>query len=149
MEEHLKSASPPPSNGVNNSNLNTNDFLLTTQENTNQLNNITNNDIVLQDSNEPSNDERKQRLEEEKKIFQEESLKWENRISADVWDTEAWTSLVLEAQTKDIEIAREIYERFLKQFPTVVNSSSFFFFLKILLFLNFNLGKILEILCGA
>jgi hypothetical protein len=59
-------------------------------------------------------------LSEQKRVFSEKTSKFEARIATDPWDTEAWTSLLLEAQSKDIRIARNIYERFLAQFPTAV-----------------------------
>jgi hypothetical protein len=49
--------------------------------------------------------------------------KWETRLEADPWDTDAWTSYIMEAQTKEISSVRHIYERFLIQFPTAVSSS--------------------------
>lgn len=52
----------------------------------------------------------------------------EARIKESKYDIEAWTSLINDAQqTGDLEAIRDIYERFLKVFPTSV--SFFFFFL--------------------
>eukprot|EP01117_Protostelium_nocturnum_P000460 TRINITY_DN1052_c1_g1_i1.p1 TRINITY_DN1052_c1_g1~~TRINITY_DN1052_c1_g1_i1.p1 ORF type:complete len:662 (-),score=222.39 TRINITY_DN1052_c1_g1_i1:94-2079(-) len=48
----------------------------------------------------------------------EKENKLESKIAEDEWDTEAWTNLVMEAQGKDISIARPIYRRFLQKFPT-------------------------------
>eukprot|EP01133_Synstelium_polycarpum_P004417 gene4417-5174_t len=42
----------------------------------------------------------------------------EARITADKYDTEAWTLLLNEVQSQPIAIARDIYERFLTVFPT-------------------------------
>lgn len=56
----------------------------------------------------------------------------EARIKESKYDIEAWTSLINDAQqTGDLEAIRDIYERFLKVFPTSV---SFFF-----LFFSFTL----------
>lgn len=68
-------------------------------------------------------------FEAQKKQFQEETSKWEAKISNDEWDTEAWKNLVSEVQSRDIEIARDIYERALKQFPTAVNFRKSFIFI--------------------
>jgi tetratricopeptide (TPR) repeat protein len=57
-------------------------------------------------------------LQEQRRVFSENTVKYEERIEANVWDTEAWTALITEAQSKDISISRGIYERFLAQFPT-------------------------------
>ncbi|KAF2072691.1 hypothetical protein CYY_005997 [Polysphondylium violaceum] len=42
----------------------------------------------------------------------------ENRINNDMYDTDAWTLLLNEVQSQPINIARNIYERFLNVFPT-------------------------------
>ncbi|GAM23800.1 hypothetical protein SAMD00019534_069750 [Acytostelium subglobosum LB1] len=42
----------------------------------------------------------------------------ESRITNDKYDTEAWTLLLNEVQSQPINIARDIYERFLSVFPT-------------------------------
>ncbi|KAI8974453.1 hypothetical protein BDB01DRAFT_398218 [Pilobolus umbonatus] len=43
----------------------------------------------------------------------------ESRIKDNKYDIEAWTSLINDAQqTGDLDVIREIYERFLKVFPT-------------------------------
>ncbi|KAJ3341063.1 mRNA 3'-end-processing protein rna14 [Gonapodya sp. JEL0774] len=43
----------------------------------------------------------------------------EQRIEADPWDTEAWTTFLTEANQKgDPQLTREAFEKFLKQFPT-------------------------------
>ncbi|EGG15959.1 cleavage stimulation factor subunit 3 [Cavenderia fasciculata] len=42
----------------------------------------------------------------------------EARITSDKYDTEAWTLLLNEVQSQPINIARDIYERFLAVFPT-------------------------------
>jgi len=57
-------------------------------------------------------------LSEQRRLLMERISKYESRISLDPWDTEAWTSMIMECQTKHIEVSRDIYERFLKQFPT-------------------------------
>ncbi|KAI9358104.1 hypothetical protein BD770DRAFT_387869 [Pilaira anomala] len=47
----------------------------------------------------------------------------ESRIKENQYDIEAWTSLINDAQqTGDLDAIREIYERFLKVFPTSVSS---------------------------
>lgn len=43
-----------------------------------------------------------------------------SRVSVDVWDSEGWTQLLQEAQTKPIESVRHIYETFLSYYPTAV-----------------------------
>lgn len=51
--------------------------------------------------------------------------KLESRIKENQYDIEAWTTLINDAQqTGDLDVIRDIYERFLKVFPTSV---SFFF----------------------
>lgn len=56
--------------------------------------------------------------------LREKTSKLESRVAADVWDVEAWTSLILEAnQSKDLEFIRDVYGRFLKIFPTAVRTS--------------------------
>ncbi|KXS17978.1 Suf-domain-containing protein [Gonapodya prolifera JEL478] len=43
----------------------------------------------------------------------------EQRIEADPWDSDAWTALLAEAnQRGDPQVTRDVFERFLKQFPT-------------------------------
>jgi cleavage stimulation factor subunit 3 len=48
------------------------------------------------------------------------------RIKQDLWDTDAWTTLIMEAQMKDISVARPIYEEFLKMFPTAARYWKFY-----------------------
>jgi peptidoglycan/xylan/chitin deacetylase (PgdA/CDA1 family) len=59
-------------------------------------------------------------IAEQKRLLAEKTAKIDARIGADLWDIEAWTALINEAQSKDIRVARDIYERFLQQFPTAV-----------------------------
>ncbi|PRP86401.1 hypothetical protein PROFUN_05320 [Planoprotostelium fungivorum] len=66
----------------------------------------------------PFNSSNAKSIQEQIDQLREKTSKAEVRIAADVWDTEAWTSLVLEAQKMDIEVARDVYVRFLKVFPT-------------------------------
>lgn len=48
--------------------------------------------------------------------------KLEARIAQDVFDVDAWVSLLAEVQAKeDLDKIRDTYERFLKQFPTSVS----------------------------
>lgn len=57
----------------------------------------------------------------------------ESRIKENQYDIEAWTSLINDAQqTGDLDAIREIYERFLKVFPTSV--SSFILYFKLFFF---------------
>eukprot|EP01116_Phalansterium_solitarium_P011163 TRINITY_DN26778_c0_g1_i1.p1 TRINITY_DN26778_c0_g1~~TRINITY_DN26778_c0_g1_i1.p1 ORF type:complete len:252 (+),score=81.03 TRINITY_DN26778_c0_g1_i1:146-901(+) len=57
-------------------------------------------------------------LIEQRTHLTERLARFEQRVERDAWDVEAWTAMFVEAQSKDIEVARPIYERFLKQFPT-------------------------------
>lgn len=43
--------------------------------------------------------------------------KADKRIEAFPYDTEAWSVLIRDAQMKPIEIARQVYERLVTQFP--------------------------------
>lgn len=62
--------------------------------------------------------------QEQTAAFREKTSKLEARIAVDVWDVEAWATLVMEAtQTKDIELIRDAYNRFLKVFPTAVRDN--------------------------
>ncbi len=56
----------------------------------------------------------------QRRSFADKTSKIENRIVLSPWDTEAWNQLIVEAQLKDIRVARDIYEKFLRQFPTAV-----------------------------
>lgn len=42
----------------------------------------------------------------------------EERIKNNVWDIEAWSVILRDAQSKKIEDARESFERIIAQFPT-------------------------------
>lgn len=42
----------------------------------------------------------------------------EERIKSNVWDIEAWSVILRDAQSKKIEDARESFERIIAQFPT-------------------------------
>ncbi|VEL15669.1 unnamed protein product [Protopolystoma xenopodis] len=44
--------------------------------------------------------------------------KAEERIKNSMWDIEAWSVLLRDAQSKKIEDARDVFERIVKQFPT-------------------------------
>lgn len=41
----------------------------------------------------------------------------EERIKANIWDIEAWSVILRDAQSKKIEDARESFERIIAQFP--------------------------------
>jgi hypothetical protein len=43
-------------------------------------------------------------------------------VREDPWDTEAWATILLEAQAKSIDVVRDVYEEFLKYYPTAVFS---------------------------
>lgn len=55
--------------------------------------------------------------------LEEKLRKFEERIQVNSWDSDAWSSIILEIQNSDIpiNIARNYYERFLAKFPTAVN----------------------------
>lgn len=55
---------------------------------------------------------------EDKRKFGERTKKLEVRIQEDEWDTESWNSLITEAQNWPIEVVRDVFERFLQQFPS-------------------------------
>lgn len=42
----------------------------------------------------------------------------EERIKINVWDIEAWSVILRDAQSKKIEDARESFEKLITQFPT-------------------------------
>lgn len=61
--------------------------------------------------------------------------RFETRIKESKYDVEAWTGLINDAQqTGDLEVIRDIYERFLNVFPTSV--SLFFSFITFALFVH-------------
>lgn len=52
--------------------------------------------------------------------------KFEARIAADSWDTDAWINLLAEATRRgESSLIQDTYERFLKQFPTSVSLYQF------------------------
>jgi hypothetical protein len=79
-------------------------------------------------------------IQQQKKLV-EKILKYEARITTDSWDTEAWTQIIMEVQSKNIEVARPYYERFLQQFPTAVCFDHMFYLIYC------KIGALLEILC--
>jgi len=73
----------------------------------NPQSNSTNNDSILNVA-----------PQEHSQGVQQRSDKEQDKLSREIFDTEAWTALVHEAQFKDINVARPIYEEFLKIYPT-------------------------------
>ncbi|CAG8810238.1 9894_t:CDS:1, partial [Racocetra fulgida] len=58
-------------------------------------------------------------LQQKKPLKNMQFEKYENRISKNVYDTEAWLGLLAEVQAKaDIDKVRDVFERFLQKFPT-------------------------------
>ncbi|CAG8648308.1 4181_t:CDS:10 [Dentiscutata erythropus] len=58
-------------------------------------------------------------LQQKKPLKSMQFEKYENRISKNVYDTEAWLGLLTEVQARaDIDKVREVFERFLQKFPT-------------------------------
>jgi hypothetical protein len=97
-----------------NSTANTNQQNAKTEWNEKHQNNIETNNIT----NDQIHEEQEQDREQEETQFQQGNDKTSEKSTRDVFDTEMWTTLVNEAQYKDINAARPIYE--------VIFSFSFF-----------------------
>jgi recombination DNA repair RAD52 pathway protein len=67
-----------------------------------QFNNTTNNNTNV--------DTMQQEHQDQPEESQKTSEKAHEKLSHDMFDTEAWTTLIHEAQFKDINVARPIYE---------------------------------------